>query len=190
MTPTLRQRRAIYAIFVVAIMGLTIWGATLAGAHSSSSTTFKLKEKNDSGISGSGTYSNSRIKAKATGFDPDKNYYSFIYGAGSDADGSNPCILTGERVLPNQVNVGKWKIDSDGNGTLSAEAPVPVKEAGTLSIREDPLDAGGTVPLQPITYPLVACADIGKNQNTTLGNVQNQAPNIATPKLPLDSLQR
>lgn len=164
------MKRTLTTVALAGALALGTAGTALADVDLS------FLEKNNSGVSASGTYGD-RVVATASRMDPDKEYVSYVYGAGSDADGANPCILTGETLAGPANTVGTWTVDENGNGTLNANAPMSEDDAGTISIRENDLGTNGAVGPNPADT-LVACAEVGDDQRTPLGDVQDAVPQL------------
>lgn len=170
------------ALLTLSLIGLGT-GSALA------ETSVSLDEFNSSGISGSATFNDDgSVTATASGMDPNKEYYSFYYGAGSDSTGANPCILTGETGAGPNNTIGEWEVDESGNGTLSGNSFGSTESAGTMSIRENDLGTNGALGPNPADT-LVACGEVGPEQDTPLGDVQDQVPQLPNGDDPLGTGQ-
>lgn len=176
---TRRRSLGIIGICAAATAALVLAPNAAVGDDSTITSTFTLDEKASSGITGDATVTDERVLATADGFDPDERYVSFFYGANSQSDGPTPCILDGSIVLPSQVNVGEWDVAEDGEGTLDARNPTG-DVVGALSIRRvgHEQDDAFAIPLNPVTYPLVACGRVANPQSPIFDTLDDSGASL------------
>lgn len=80
------------------------------------------------------------VSGRATGLDPGQAYISLVYDNGSVPSGPLACAASDENDMSfDQMLLGPWQVDSDGEGTLSSvkagPSYVPLQEIGSVSVR-------------------------------------------------------
>jgi hypothetical protein len=144
---------------VVAVVALT--AVALAAGATKARGDARLHQYNQSGIQGRITFfddgSTLTAHGTATGMNPSDFYISLLYDNRSVPGGPLACEPSASNtVTEEQMFVGVWVVDANGNGTLSSEKTgasyVPLSQFRTVSIRAESLD-----------FDRVACGQVADN---------------------------
>jgi hypothetical protein len=141
-------------VFSVLFFAAYATGSTLVSGHATQ------HQMGQSGISGSISFVDNgttlSVRGTATGLNPNDFYISLLYDS-HVAGGPAACLPTANSTqTDDQMFVGVWSVDSNGNGTLTADKSgtsyVPLQDVHTVSIRA-----------ASIGFGLVACGEIAAN---------------------------
>jgi hypothetical protein len=133
-------------------------GSTLVSGHATQHQVGQSGIKGDISFVDDGTTLS--IRGTATGMNPNDFYVSLLYDS-HVSGGPHPCEPTQNSTLTDaQMFVGVWNVDSNGNGTLTADqtndqtkqAYVPLQDVHTISIRAASID-----------FNVAACGEIAAN---------------------------